>query len=92
MSGVLNAAPKETVTVSIEIEERTRYAKRIVMTREQFNDFEKRLSAGSGDGRKAEQEIADYIDRYSDWQSADDPQVEEFEIVETPQPDEDVPQ
>lgn len=74
---------QDEVTVQVTITERVRYSAYVKMPREKFDALDKQLEETSGrEQRKVEERIGDFCDRRSDWQDADDLEVEDFRIVE----------
>jgi hypothetical protein len=72
----------DKVTVAVTITERVKYSTLVTITREQFNEMDKGLSARSGaERRKWEEIVGDLCNRLSDWQDADDLEVEDFRVV-----------
>lgn len=71
------------VTVRVTITERVRYSTFVTMPREKFDELEAELEeAGGRELRRVEERIGEYCDRQSDWQDADDLEIEEFRVVE----------
>lgn len=71
------------VTVQVTITERVRYSTFVKMPRQQFKELENDLEVERGyDLRRVEERIGEYCDRQSDWQDADDLEIEEFRVVE----------
>ncbi len=71
------------VTVQVTITERVRYSTFVKMPRQQFEELENDLEVERGyDLRRVEERIGEYCDRQSDWQDADDLEIEEFRVVE----------
>lgn len=71
------------VTVLVTITERVRYSTFVKMPRAQFDELEASLEEESGhELRRAEERIGEYCDRQSDWNDADDLEIEEFRVVE----------
>ena len=72
----------DEVTVEVTITERVWYSTRVKMPREKFEELDKELDEARGQAlRRVEERIADFCDRQSDWQDADDIEVEEFVVV-----------
>lgn len=70
------------VTVQVTITERVRYSAFVKMPREKFEELEAELEeAGGRELRLVEERIGEYCDRKSDWQDADDLEIEEFRVV-----------
>jgi len=73
----------EEVTVQVTITERVWYSALVKMPRAQFDELETSLEEESGyELRRVEERIGEYCDRQSDWQDADDLEIEEFRVVE----------
>ena len=73
----------EEVTVQVTITERVRYSTFVKMPREKFDELESDLEeAGGRELRLVEERIGEYCDRQSDWQDADDLEIEDFRVVE----------
>lgn len=73
----------EEVTVQVTIIERVRYSTFVKMPRAQFDELETALEEESGyELRRIEERIGEYCDRQSDWQDADDLEIEDFRVVE----------
>ena len=73
----------EEVTVEVTITERVRYSTFVKMPREKFDELEAELDEARGrELRRVEERIGEYCDRQSDWQDADDLEIEEFRVVE----------
>lgn len=71
------------VTVQVTITERVRYSAFVKMPREKFDALDAELQEKLGyELRRLEEQIGEYCDRQSDWQDADDLEVEEFCVVE----------
>ena len=71
------------ITVQVTITERVRYSAFVKMPRAQFDGLETALEEYSGyELRRIEERIGEYCDRQSDWQDADDLEIEEFRVVE----------
>lgn len=72
----------EQVTVEVTITERVKYSTRVTMPREKFEAMDKGLSLRDRDDRRrAEEAVGDLCDRRSDWQAADDLEIEDFRVV-----------
>lgn len=72
----------EQVTVEVTITERVTYTTRVKMPREKFEALDEGLSSDDrSERRSAEEKVGDLCDRQSDWQDADDLEIESFGIV-----------
>ena len=72
----------DKVTVEVTITERVKYSTRVTIPRAQFDEMDKGLSAKtSSERRKWEEIVGNLCDRRSDWQDADDLEVEDFRVV-----------
>lgn len=70
------------VTVEVTITERVTYSTRVTMPREKFDALDKQLAESRGsDRRDVEEQIGEFCDRQSDWQDADDLEIEDFRVV-----------
>jgi hypothetical protein len=82
-TGAAMTHPDDDVIVQITITEAATYSCQAKMKRSKFEELDRRLSTRSlAERRKVEVEIAGFIDRAVDWQDSEDPEIEEFEIVE----------
>ena len=71
------------VTVQVTITERVRYITFVKMPREKFDELETELEESGGrELRRVEERIGEYCDRQSDWQDADELEIEDFRVVE----------
>ena len=72
----------KTVTVEITITERVTYSRRVKMGFEKFKELETNLENFHGrELRRVEEQIGDFLDRQSDWQDADNLEIQDFRIV-----------
>ena len=70
------------VTVQVTITERVRYSAFVKMPREKFEELATALEEKRGaELRRLEEKIGEYCDRQSDWQDADNVEIECFDIV-----------
>lgn len=70
------------VTVEVTISERVTYTTRVKMPREEFDKMDRGLSLDERSARRrAEERVGELCDRKSDWQDADDLEIESFGIV-----------
>ena len=70
------------VTVEVTITERVTYSTRVKMPLEKFEALDKEWMEASGyDRRQVEERIGEFCDRQSDWQDADDLEIEDFRVV-----------
>lgn len=70
------------VTVQVTITERVRYSAFVKMPREKFEELDTALEEKRGaELRRLEEKIGEYFDRQSDWQDADNVEIECFDIV-----------
>ena len=72
----------DMVTVEIQMSERVSYNATVQMTRTQFEQFDAALSKERGAAlSRIEEQIADRVNRESDWHDADDIEIDTFRLV-----------
>lgn len=70
------------VTVEVTVTERVTYSTRVKMPLDKFEALNKEwLEAVGRDRRHVEERIGEFCDRESDWQNADDLELDDFRVV-----------